>query len=307
MSINRFWTDQRLRDLRQLHLAGRWDQNAFCKDCDMWGYSDNYFLPNVLGSASADGSRARSGGDRSRRRGQGEEDAVVSGLPAVSFDPGQDAGAACRYSRGPRGLVLAVTGMGLAKAGAAMRELLPRVRPRAVVTLGFAGATDRSLKSGEIILVRETGTEGATGPRYASDAGLLGAAARSLTTAGVLYRTGTLVSVSRPLCRGAEKLEFGERRGCLASTWKRRPSPRSATRGRPFLAVRVVLDEALDELRLAPAALFREGRFSAVKTAGLLLRRPGLLPACLRLRQLRLAATRSLRTIAGPVLEGIGG
>lgn len=47
-TIKEMWESARMKGLRKMHLEGRYDEEPFCKKCDMWGYSENVFVKNFL-------------------------------------------------------------------------------------------------------------------------------------------------------------------------------------------------------------------------------------------------------------------
>jgi radical SAM protein with 4Fe4S-binding SPASM domain len=47
-TIHNMWTSQDIINLRRIHLEDSFDKIMYCKDCDMWGYSDNVWIRNYL-------------------------------------------------------------------------------------------------------------------------------------------------------------------------------------------------------------------------------------------------------------------
>jgi hypothetical protein len=72
----------------------------------------------------------------------------------------------------------------------------------------------------------------------------------------------------------------------------------AATQGLPFIAVRVIVDTALDALPAAVTAASRSGQFRIWRLIGALALAPAELSALIRLAQRYRAARRSLAAIA---------
>ena len=47
-TIQEVWQGDKIIDLRRSHLENRFHEIATCKDCDMWGYFDNFWIRNFL-------------------------------------------------------------------------------------------------------------------------------------------------------------------------------------------------------------------------------------------------------------------
>jgi len=47
-TIKDMWTMKKMKHLRQCHLEGNYHKINYCKDCDMWNYSDNYWVKNYI-------------------------------------------------------------------------------------------------------------------------------------------------------------------------------------------------------------------------------------------------------------------
>jgi 4-hydroxy-3-methylbut-2-en-1-yl diphosphate reductase len=131
------------------------------------------------------------------------------------------------------------TGMGPSRSEAAALEAARRPA-KAVAVLGFCGALDPDLEPGDLVVADEL--RGANGP-FACDGAA--AVASVLETAGLRARRGPLVSVRKPARGGARKQLAAD--GSIAvdmeSAWL---APAAA--GRPFAALRAVVDTSSHEL-----------------------------------------------------------
>ncbi len=146
----------------------------------------------------------------------------------------------CRAARrgAPRASVLR-TGAGRRRASEA--ALVASRRPaRAVAVLGFCGALDPELEPGAVVVADEL--RGANGA-FACDGAE--AVAGALERAGIQTRRGPLLSVEQ-IVRGAKRGELAAG-GAIAvdmeSAWLA-----SAAAGRPFAALRAVVDTPSHEL-----------------------------------------------------------
>jgi 4-hydroxy-3-methylbut-2-enyl diphosphate reductase len=146
----------------------------------------------------------------------------------------------CRAARrgAPRASVLR-TGAGRRRASEA--ALVASRRPaRAVAVLGFCGALDADLEPGSVVVADEL--RGANGA-FACDGAE--AVAGALERAGITARRGPLLSVEH-IVRGSERDQLAAD-GAIAvdmeSAWLA-----SAAAGRPFAALRAVVDTPTREL-----------------------------------------------------------
>jgi adenosylhomocysteine nucleosidase len=170
------------------------------------------------------------------------------------------------------GIRLRVSGMGATAAAAAARELLG-AGAAALVSFGLAGALDPSVAPGAIFLPGEvTGAEGdvlATEGPWRRE---LGVALGSQK----LRSGGRLFSSTAPVTRAAAKAELFRATHALAvdmeSFWIAAAAAAAAV---PFIAVRVIVDGAADEIpAIVSGATDAYGRLQAARLIGGLLQRP---------------------------------
>jgi adenosylhomocysteine nucleosidase len=175
------------------------------------------------------------------------------------------------------GLVL--TGMGRVRAQRGLEILLDGHRPRWIISAGFGGALDPTLKRNDIFLPGEV--VNLEGRRFAIDLALPpGAEAQGL-------RTGRLLTVDEFVRKASEKLEL--RRKFDAEVVDMETSSLAALcgdRGVKFLAVRIISDEA--GVDLPPEILAIVGPSGGLRlgaTIGALWKRPSSVKDLLELRQ----------------------
>jgi adenosylhomocysteine nucleosidase len=175
------------------------------------------------------------------------------------------------------GLVL--TGMGRARAQKGLEILLDGHRPRWVVSAGFGGALDPTLKRNDVFLPGEV--VNVEGSRFAIDLVLPAGSERQ----GL--RTGRLLTVDEMVRKATEKAELRQR--FEADVVDMETSSLAALcgdRGVKFLAVRVISDEA--GVDLPPEVLAIVGPTGGLRlgaTIGALWKRPSSVNDLLVLRK----------------------
>ncbi len=147
--------------------------------------------------------------------------------------------------------VLAVSGVGRARAEAAVREVLEERRPDAVLSLGFAGGLVDGQRVGDLVVARtltpadggHAGEGGHVGPPLRTDGRLADEALRVLAGLGLRHEAGACVTASHIVSDPDEKRRLGLRTGALAveeeSFWI---GAACRERDVPFLAVRSIVD-----------------------------------------------------------------
>jgi len=174
---------------------------------------------------------------------------------------------------------LVLTGMGRARAQRGAEILLAGHRPRWIISAGFGGALDPTLRRNDLILAREV--VNLEGRRFALDLAVPPeAGAQGL-------KTGRLVTVDEIVRKASEKAELRSKTG--ADVVDMETSAIAALceeRGVKFLSVRVISDEA--DVDLPPEILAIVGPTGGIRvgaTIGALWKRPGSVKDLLGLRQ----------------------
>lgn len=140
-------------------------------------------------------------------------------------------------------VVIAATGEGSRKAARAANRLCADYRPELVVGAGVAGALTEDLGVGDIFVARRVLDSAGEAPP--PDPRLT---ARASAMPGT--RSGTLISVERPLVTASEKAACGANVDAPAAVdmesaaWART----AAAHGIPYVVIRAVSDGARDEL-----------------------------------------------------------
>ena len=185
---------------------------------------------------------------------------------------------------GETSIILSVSGMGRTATEDAAAELLQRFRPRAVLSIGFAGGLAPRIAPGDLVVAEEiVRTNAPDGDALRPDDALQRRALAAMAKAQRPFFRGALLTVSRVISSRMDKARLAEETGALAvdmeSAWVARVCRRHET---PFLAVRAVVDAAGDALPSVIADVAAIGAGSGRRRARLLTR-PWLIPRLLRL------------------------
>jgi adenosylhomocysteine nucleosidase len=197
------------------------------------------------------------------------------------------------------GTLLAVTGMGPDAAASGARALI-QAGASALASFGFAGGLDPTLAAGDICLPREVMAQYlpaiATAERWRDR---VAAALIALVPRGHVI-DGTLLSSARVVASVAEKAALFGATGAQAVDMESFAVAEVASTHRvPFLALRVVVDRAIDELpRAVTVAANHAGEIRIWQLLTGLARSPADLAPLMRLGRRYRAASRSLAAIA---------
>jgi adenosylhomocysteine nucleosidase len=220
---------------------------------------------------------------------------IVTALAAEARTLGPTKPAYAAPTALPDGSLLAVSGIGFAAAARAARALV-KARVAALASWGMAGGLDPKLRAGSIFLPSEViSTDGTGLPTTRHWRERLAAA---LAGQQPLER-GKLLSSPQAIAAVAEKLALYRSTGALAVDMESLAIAQvAALQGLPFIAVRVIVDTAHDELPQAVVKASRTGRVQTWRLIGALALAPAEFGAVVRLAQQYRAASRSLATVA---------
>jgi adenosylhomocysteine nucleosidase len=193
------------------------------------------------------------------------------------------------------GTLVAVSGMGCAAAGLAAVRLI-EAGASALMSFGLAGGLDPSLSAGSVVLPGEVISRG--GARFLTSTGwreqLRIAIAKQRPVAG-----GTLLSSLTAIDAVADKAAAFRETGAVAVDMESvGVAEVAAAHNLPFVAVRVIVDTAVDVLPRAVVAASRAGQVSLRRLVGGFALAPLDLVALIRLARRYRAATRSLAAVA---------
>ena len=192
------------------------------------------------------------------------------------------------------GGLLAVGGMGGARAATAARKLVD-AGAAALMSFGFAGGLDPSLRAGSVVLPREVISS--DGARFLTSAGWCGEL--RLAILGRPVADGKLLTASQPIDRVEDKARAFRETGAVAVDMESLGIAEvAAVHSLPFAVIRVIVDTAIDVLPRAVMAASQGGRLSMRRLVGGLAAAPLDLLPLIRLAQRYRAATRSLTAVA---------
>ena len=203
------------------------------------------------------------------------------------------------------GVVLAVSGVGRARAEATARLVLENLQPRSMLSLGFAGGLVPGQRAGGLVVVQTLVpmrilANGSSEPLdmepIASHPELYERAAETVTRLDLRHDSGACVTASRILSRPEEKRRLAKATGALAvemeSYWTAMVCREFQV---PFLTIRSIVDELDSPLPdyIARVALDTgpQGRWKHVLPT---LLRPHHAPGLVKLAFAATAARRSL-------------
>ncbi|MDP2673463.1 MAG: hypothetical protein Q8Q00_00980 [Dehalococcoidia bacterium] len=196
------------------------------------------------------------------------------------------------------------TGIGERVEGA-MRAVLERYEASSVISAGVAGALDPDLRAGDLVLCEAVvfGPD-PQAPAVLSDARLLEAAASAAARAGLRARRGRSLTVDGIVGDPAAKADLRRSTGAdVVEMESYRAGRIAGEKGLPFLAARVVLDEAAHPLPELPGIVAPDGSTRMWTVLPYLVRHPQRLPLLLRLARCQRRAMEAL----GVFLEAFAG
>ena len=227
---------------------------------------------------------------------------IVSALEAEASTLGPAARHGAELRQLADGALLAVSGIGCAAAAAAARRLV-LAGAGALASFGLAGGLDPTLICGAVLLPEEviagegTGCADAVLPTSREWRLLL----RAALPDSCIACGGRLLTSGRPIGQPRAKADAWRHAGAAAVDMESAAIAQVAEQaGLPFIALRVIVDTAADELPAAVLAASVGGRLRVGRLIGGLLRAPGEIGALIRLSARYRIARRVLATLARP-------
>ena len=230
---------------------------------------------------------------------------IVSALAAEA----RSLGPAAPHGTGLRqladGALLAVSGIGRAAADAAARRLV-LAGASALASFGMAGGLDPTLICGTVLLPEEVGAfDGAESRAAASVTSVTSREwrqrLRAALPAACLTCDGKLLGSERPIGRtDAKAAAWRSTRAAAVDMESAAIALVAGQAGLPFIAVRVIVDTAADELPAAVIAASGGGQLRLGRLFAGLLRAPGDVGPLIRLSARYRIATRVLAAVARP-------
>jgi len=192
------------------------------------------------------------------------------------------------------GTLRAVSGMGCAAAGMAARGLI-QAGAKALISWGMAGGLDPDLQAGAICLPREVVAP--DGMRFATASSWRDMLNASIASCRPLA-SGALLTCMHPITGAAAKAAARRETGAVAVDMESSAVAEVAAASHvPFMAIRVIVDSALDAI---PASVTAAGESGQIRMGRLLLgvaRSPGDIVSLVNLARRYRAAMGSLRAV----------
>ena len=218
--------------------------------------------------------------------------AVLTAMPreaasfakAINATPVNGGEGLLRGVLGETGVLVSAVGIGAKEIDRVVAELTQDHGVTEIVAMGYAGAADASLNTGDLVLGTDTCLIDESGLTEihsrdavaALDAKLLARAESGLSGWGIPYRAGKIGTVARVVTEPRTKREIAERFGIRAVDMETYHVAEAVSRYRlPFLAVRAIVDTAEMQLPQGLDALYDEGRVSVARSLGYVVNHPG--------------------------------
>lgn len=215
-------------------------------------------------------------------------------------------------------LLLVKTGMGLGKAGSAVKKLLEDHKIKFIISTGFAGAIKDGIKVGDIIFSKNVlfanrlGVLGKGKPTInlsiECDLNFIDLAKDACQDGGLMLHFGDTLTVENVVSKARDKMWLGSNLNVLAVDMESVVIAKAAANANiPFISVRSISDTVDHDLNICGMDIISEnGAFDAKKTGLRLIGNLQYLPGLIRLRKQSIIASRNLATFLSNFLSKIG-
>ena len=198
------------------------------------------------------------------------------------------------------GALLAVSGMGRTAAAAAARRLV-LAGAGALASFGMAGGLDPTLICGTVLLPEEIATADGTVSDILPTSKGWRLPLRAAMPGACLVCSGRLLTSGQPIAHPDAKADTWRHTGAVAVDMESAAIAQVATQaGLPFIALRVIVDTAADELPAAVIAASAGGKLRVGRLVAGLLRAPVDAGGLIRLAARYRIATRVLAAVVAP-------
>ncbi|KMP11772.1 hypothetical protein UR09_02385 [Candidatus Nitromaritima sp. SCGC AAA799-A02] len=194
-------------------------------------------------------------------------------------------------------IVLVRTGVGKACAASALEEVLRRVQPSLILSVGYAGGLDPALNVGDLVVADRVLEESQsnTGTGYTIGSDWLARVEALTPPDGITLHRGVLVTVDEPVADPFGKRALAERHGAVAVDMETTVLIREAeAKGVPFLSVRAISDAADQSLLDVSSLIGEDGEVSKLKAGWYAVTHPQVIPHFISLRDQSQKAAKSL-------------
>ena len=201
-----------------------------------------------------------------------------------------------RGSTGKREVIVVTGGIGPRRTRQTLEQFTD-IPLAAVISVGCAGALIPGLACGQLVLASEVRMLSAEAQldRFLVDPDFLLHARTAATRAAIPVAEGSLFTCARVLFTPEDKAQQGEATGAIAVEMESGiHAAFAATRGLPFLVLRVILDPVGMALPVMKGLMTPEGGVRPFKALSHVITHPQHLPVLLELKRARATAAQSI-------------
>ncbi len=202
-------------------------------------------------------------------------------------------------------IVLIRSGVGKQRAANASLQVIDRFQPKALISIGYAGAVQAGLNAGDLIIADSIIEEKAEGDgKFLPDPHWLGRAQDVPCPEGCQKVVGGLLTVNTVIHGSVAKRQLGKGYNVQAVEMETSAiAGVAAKKGLPLLSVRVISDSIDQELLDSSTFLGKDGEISTLKAGWYVLTHPGSIKNALSLRTQTLFATQTLTKFLSGLLR----
>ena len=205
---------------------------------------------------------------------------------------------------GQQSIVLVRSGVGKQRAEVSTLQVIERFQPKALISIGYAGAVQPELNIGDLVItdsiIEENGEEGR---EYHPDPYWLDRARSVQCSDEIKVVVGGLLTVNTVIHDPEAKRELGKRYGVQAVEMETCAIARVAEdKILPLLSVRVISDRVDQELLDSSSFLGSDGEISSFKAGWHVLTHPSSLKSALSLRAQTQFATETMTRFLSDLL-----
>jgi adenosylhomocysteine nucleosidase len=206
---------------------------------------------------------------------------------------------------GQQNIVLVRSGVGKQRAEDSTLQVIDRFQPKALISIGYAGAVQPELNVGDLVIADSIMEEDKEeGREYFSDPNWLLRAKGIRCADGNKLVVGGLLTVNSVIHDPTAKMELGRSYDVQAVEMETSAIARVAEdKALPLLSVRVISDRVDQELLDSSSFLGSDGEISTLKAGWYVLTHPGSLKNALSLRTQTQFATETMTRFLADLLH----
>jgi nucleoside phosphorylase len=204
---------------------------------------------------------------------------------------------------GKQSIVLVRSGVGRQRAEDATLQVIDRFKPRALISIGYAGAAQPELNVGDLVIANTIIEEKEKG-EYSPDSDWLNRAKDVSCPDGFKAVVGSLLTVDNVIHDSVSKKKLGGSYSVQAVEMETSAIAKVAeAKDVPLLSLRVISDRLDQELLDSSSFLGSDGEISTLKAGWYVLTHPGSIKSALSLRTQTQTATQALTKFLSDLLR----